>query len=53
MKEQAVSDMDRREFLSIVAILAGGALATALLPEKPPVEDAEATVDEHLWIGGY
>ena len=54
MTEQCTSDIDRREFLSIVAMVAIGVLATALLPESVPVEDGEvADDDEHLWIGGY
>ena len=53
MNEQRMSDMHRREFLSIIAIAASGALVTALLSEKLPVEDGEAAGDEHFWIGGY
>ena len=48
-----MSDMDRREFLSIIAMAASGALATALLPDNVPVEDVEVAGDEHFWIGGY
>lgn len=54
MTEQRTSDIDRREFLSIVAMVATAVLTTTLLPESVPVEDGEvADDDEPLWIGGY
>jgi hypothetical protein len=53
MKDQRMSDVDRREFLSIIAMAFCAALATALLPEIPPVDDVEVAGDEDFWIGGY
>lgn len=54
MTEQRTTDIDRREFLWILAMVASGVLTTTLLPESVPVEDGElADDDEHLWIGGY
>lgn len=48
-----MTDIDRREFLSIIALASCAALATALLPESLPVEEVETAGDEHFWIGGY
>jgi hypothetical protein len=52
-----MSDMDRREFLSKTAMVAGGVLTFNFSTENFPAEDVrvkanDVAVDEE-WIGGF
>ena len=55
-----MSDVDRREFLLKTVQAAGGVFAYSLLTQNVLAEEvsinaveAEKSVDENFWVGGY